>query len=483
MTSSTLQVRATGHPTEEAKRSIHRRLDPALTVSLAALAAYVALTSLLWWQRIASWDHAFFNQVAQGYASLDAPIVDVRQPGMHQFGEHFSPVLALLGPVYRAFPTGLSLQIVQSVLIAASVYVVTRAARRELGDSAAWLLGFSYAFSFGVAAALTGGLHEYAFAAPLLALVGDRYLRADYRSAALWSLPLLLVKEDMGLVLMALGLVLAWRGARRLGASLVAGGAAFVVVVLAVVIPTYNPGDEYGFLAISEAEGRGGLLATLMYLPVDLFWPPVKIATLLLTLGVVAFAAVRSPFLLLAAPLVVERFVSPWPLHWNPYWHYSLPLMAIVFVAAIEVLRGLRAGESRVARRYATVAPLAAAVICVGVAPGFDFVKLMDTSMWSRSDRAVAADEILARIEPGSSVQSDSSLIAFFDDSNDVYYLSPPEGPLAGYGQVPADYIVFESSRWSDVDPMEFVRETYPRRDYQLVLADEGLHLLERVDR
>ena len=48
--------------------------------------------------------------MAKAYAHLQAPIVPVKGDGFNLLGDHFHPILILLGPIWRLFPTPLSLR-------------------------------------------------------------------------------------------------------------------------------------------------------------------------------------------------------------------------------------------------------------------------------------------------------------------------------------------------------------------------------------
>jgi hypothetical protein len=94
------------------------------------------------------------------------------------------------------------------------------AAVRHLGTAGGTAVGVAYGLSFGLAEAADFDVHEVAFAVPLLALAGSAYVRRDWRGVCLWALPLLLVKEDQGLTVAAIGVVLLLSGARRWGLGL-----------------------------------------------------------------------------------------------------------------------------------------------------------------------------------------------------------------------------------------------------------------------
>ena len=88
-----------------------------------------------------------FEQAVRSYAHLQAPVVDLKGPGFNVLGDHFSPILALLAPVYRLFPSPLTLLIAQAALFAVSTVPVTRAAAGLLGRRCGLALGIAYGLS------------------------------------------------------------------------------------------------------------------------------------------------------------------------------------------------------------------------------------------------------------------------------------------------------------------------------------------------
>ncbi|WP_244937753.1 DUF2079 domain-containing protein, partial [Cellulomonas uda] len=187
-----------------------------LVVALLAAATYV-LYSVLQWRRFESpsWDLGIFTQLARRYAHLEAPVVTIKGDGFNLLGDHFHPLLVLLGVPYRIAPSALTLLVVQGLLFAFSVYVVGREAVRVLGALQGASVAAAYAVSFGLVGAVAAQFHEIAFAVPLLALALVAFLRERWWAAALWAAPLVLVKEDLGLTVAALGAVMWWRTRRR----------------------------------------------------------------------------------------------------------------------------------------------------------------------------------------------------------------------------------------------------------------------------
>ena len=391
-------LRVAGEPRTSAAGT---RPDPvAWLIALATFAAYTTL-SVARYLRLdpGSWDLSIYTQYVRQLADLHAPVVAIRGPGFNLLGDHFQPIVALVAPFFRLFPTPVTLLVAQALLTAVSVVPVCRAARALLGTGVSRVIGVAYGFSWGLQQMIIFDFHEIAFAVPLLACSLSALVRRRPRAAAAWALPLVFVKEDQGLTVAAIGLVMIalaagagvrrWRerragspvavagpavaGAGRgdstgsgdgdgagagawaaAGAVLVVWGLGWSALAIAVIIPHFNPAHHYMYWSdggvISPGGGHisaGGLLAQLTTAG------PVKLRTTVLVLLPVVFLALRSPLAAVAVPGLALRFLSTNSNFWGMQWHYSATLMPIAFVAAID---GLARIEARAGRRQARAA-------------------------------------------------------------------------------------------------------------------------------
>ncbi len=186
---------------------------------LIALAAFVAydVISVFKYLRLdpGSWDLGIFTEYVKQIAHLHAPVVAIRGTGFNLLGDHFQPIVALIAPFFRLFPTPETLLVAQALLIAISVIPVCRAARELLGTWPSRGIGLAYGFSWGLQQMIDFDFHEIAFAVPLLAFCLSALVRRRLRPAVLWALPLVLVKEDQGFTIAAIGLVMAGMGLAR----------------------------------------------------------------------------------------------------------------------------------------------------------------------------------------------------------------------------------------------------------------------------
>ena len=201
-----------------ADRAVGHRPDrtPVWQVTLAfvVLAALYAAISIQQYRRMDSYifDLGFFESIIRDYAHGHLPQVPLDDTTFATL--HFSPALALLAPVVLIWPSPLAVLTSQAVLVAVGVVPLMRAA---VPGWMAWAVAVSYGLAPGVSALIGFDFHEVALAVPLLAFSMAAMVRGQHRAAVLWALPLILVKEDLGLTVAALGFVVFLRGSRRLG--------------------------------------------------------------------------------------------------------------------------------------------------------------------------------------------------------------------------------------------------------------------------
>ena len=472
-----------------ARRALARLDRPeAWTVSGVAALLYVVVAVLQWRRlEVPSWDLAIFTQLAKAYASGEAPIVPIKGPGFNLLGDHFHPALVLLGPVYALFPSGLSLLVLQALLVALSAWPLTALAVRRLGRRPGIWVGALYVLSHGIQGAVRSQFHEVSFALPLLAFGLCALLERRWRASVLWLAPLVLVKEDLGLMVAVLGLVAWHRGARRAGLGLAAWGAGWFLLTTAVILPALNPRGQYDYadnLAVGDV--LGDPLGTLA----GVLGPGEKVVTVLLLVAMSGVVGLRSPLLLAALPTLAWRFLGDVPFYWTWTWHYDAVLMPLAVAAMLDALGPApeAAGEDgepvpeparRAWRRRTALALGAATLAVVLAAPGQPVLRLLDAETWRPSARADAAREVLATVPDGAVVSSDISLLAYLVPTTTAQWSGTPDNP-------PPDYYVVDrrSGTWGGNPPEDAARhaeDRHPGTAYELVLDRDGYQVARRA--
>lgn len=397
---------------------------PPLLAVLATL-AYGLLGSQQWRNLVApSWDLGIFTQLAKAYGGLGAPIVPIKGDAVNLLGDHFHPILVLLAPVWWVWPSGLALLWTQALLFGVSAIPLTRLAIDRLGPGLGSAAGTAYVFSFGLQAAVAVQFHEIAFAVPLLALSLTALLRGRVAATVAWAAPLVLVKEDLGLTVAVLGVIIALRqrSHRLEGAGLACWGAGWFLVSTFLLLPLLNAGGQYDY-----TDNLGS--------PMEIFWPPVKwltVGMLLLAAGVIG---ARSPVIWMMVPTLAWRLTGTVDFYWGWSWHYNAVLVPIALAAMLDALGDRRSGragtwlrsDAPVPPRPVRVAAVAAsAVVTLVLGSSMPLMDLVRGEKWELSWRAQPAQEALAAVPDGSVLAVDITLLAHAVPDHEVQWLHGP---------------------------------------------------------
>lgn len=438
-------------------------------VGLVTTALYT-LFSLLQWRSFAapSWDLGIFTQLARRYAAAEAPIVTIKGDGFNLLGDHFHPLLVLLGPIFAVFPHAFALLVVQNALFGLAAAALTYGAIRLLGTLTGTLFGLAFAFSWGLQGAVEAQFHEIAFAVPLLTLALIAFLQQEWLACMLWAMPLVFVKEDLGLTVAALGIVLAVRSRRPLGIWLAVWGVGWFALASLVILPLLNPNGAWAYTSSIDVLGILGDPAALLQ--------PQKGVTLALLLVATGIIAVRSPLALVLLPTLAWRFLSDNAGYWGPTWQYSAVLMPIVFCAALDGIALVRASRRRWLRDYGRRAAFVSIVAGLVLATTLPLFKLTDVSANFSTDRAAAATGAVNVVPDGVLVESDIGLMNYLVERTDVYWLGNTN-PLP-------DYLVVDlqagglPAQWSSV---QVVAETlHPTARFTTVYSLGGYQVARR---
>jgi uncharacterized membrane protein len=305
-----------------------------------------------------SYDLLIFSEAVQSYAHFHdgiSPIKGIHNgfgPNFSVLGDHFSPIIAALAPMYWFHNGADNLLVAQAVLFALAIPPLWVFTRRAFGGgpkatAAAYLVAVAYGLSFEIAAAASFDFHEVAFAPVLTAIALERFQAGRLRSALIALAFLLLVKEDMGLFVAGIGIYLALARPRvvrkqwLVGIGLVVVGVAWTAFATYVLIPSFGGHSDYywayGTLGKNVPQVVGHIVAHPRSSLQMLFAPRVKLDTMLWLAGALCFLPLLSPIALAVIPLLVERMLnSKFGNWWGTDYQYNAYLVVALVCAAVD---------------------------------------------------------------------------------------------------------------------------------------------------
>ena len=478
---------------------------------LVAAAVFIAYLMISLWRYLrfdpTSWDLGIFTEYVKQYGLFRAPVVDARLPGIDLLGDHFHPIVALIGPFFDLFPTPVTLLVGQALLTAISVIPVSRVARELLGVAPGRAIGIAYGFSWGLQELVNNDFHEVAFAVPLLAFSLSALVSKRIRAAVLWALPLVFVKEDQGFTIAVIGLIIAISYRHKLaGLGLAFWGVAWSLLAIMVIIPHFNPHHVYPYWSTG---GHWDSPAAFLH---QLFTgSQTKLTTLALMLLPTAFLALRSPLVLAVVPGLALRFIAVDSSYWGTAWHYNATAMPIVFIAAVDGLARIRAYRARYGIDPDDPAPAASGLraglaesgpgglgrwlerhgaammvgICAALAFQFPLSALWDPQTYQPGPHATAARAAIALVPAGATVEANIDLLAPLGAKSDAFWLGNSSLWLGGAGNPATQYVVYDTS-CADMPAAQgsllaWVEKLNNGAAYRLIYSSNSISVFRRV--
>jgi uncharacterized membrane protein len=433
-----VQTTAATHPSSSltdvtagtaARSSARDRFAPVL-VWVAAL-VYVVVLSLesisAHRSYVTGFDTALYDQFLWLLANGHEPFSTV--VGKSMLADHFQPGLTLLTPVYW-FGGGVSaLLVVQSAALALTgpaLYALARAsgARPALAAVPA-LLWIACPF---VARLNLWEFRPTAFVSVLLVLSVLGALERRLWLLVLTGVVALSLKEDVALVYLALGAVLALRGDRRLGAIVAAVSTAWFVIASVVIRSGSGSLDVFGRrFAGDRGDSVPEAIVWMAQHPLatvdDIARESVVylVALLVATAGLPLLAPL---WLLLALPSAAHNALSAYEPQHHLNFHYHQPTMTGLFIAAAVGVHRLH-GAGR-GLRVGAAAGIAAAAILAVVAGSWAHAHPSEGVRLPREPTNAA----LALVPPDAPVAASSHLLPHLSQRTDVYAFPAPFLPL-----------------------------------------------------
>ncbi|WP_231618939.1 DUF2079 domain-containing protein [Nonomuraea sp. SBT364] len=429
----------------------HRLRVGLLSLASAVAYAVIGLVELATY-RTSTFDLVILDQTVRNYAAFRLPYAPVlgafhdRGLDYLQLADHFSPVYALLAPFYWVHDGPASLIVAQALLFAAAIPFIWLFTRRMLGAGPAYLVAVAYALSWPVAQAVAFDAHEVMFVPLLTAVAIERYHAGRDLPAFAALFTLLLVKEDMGLMVIGFGAYLFWLGDRFRGVCCAAVGLGGVLLTRGALVPMLG-GEPADFWAYNHlGPDVPSAVLTLIRDPLGALLLPfseeAKVDTLFLLAWPTLLVCLLSPLTLVALPHVLERMLADRHLWWQADFQYNAFTVAILFCAGVDGLARLLRRLKRPGDRSLTLAwAVAVCAVAVTLVPRFALDQLYHPAFYEGDPvKTAAAEAAVARVPSGVTVEAANSVgPGLTDRATVLLWTGRPQG---------APWVVADTARW-----------------------------------
>ena len=221
------------------KIKVHPGVVLGVTIGLGVIAGtMIAVTTCLRYMTFTSpnFDFGLFVNMFHNMAETLEPVSSSeRDVLLSHFVVHVSPIYYTLLPVYFIFPSALTLQIAQAVLLASGIIPAVLLARHlKLSGRSQIMVALIYAFYPATAMGCFYDFHENCFLLPLLLWMFYFFEREKYLFMYLFAFLTLMVKEDAAIYVLFFALFILLARKKYLhGAILAVGAIAYFMIALA----------------------------------------------------------------------------------------------------------------------------------------------------------------------------------------------------------------------------------------------------------
>jgi len=290
-----------------------------------------------------TWDLGLFDQAIWNTTQGDILFSSIKN-NINLLGDHFEPILLLIAPLYKLWPSVYVLLILQSLLLASAIIPLYLIAKYRLRER---LLIFAFIISYILSRPLRGiGLFDFHPECFILPLLFWAYYFLITRKNALLFLALfllLLCKEDTTLLISGFGIFAFFFQKRiKLGISLFISGIAMWLLVTKIIIPHFNPLHQYDYMnrlpfGSTYQDNIKSILNNPLLLN-RLILDKIKIEYCIKLFAPLGFLSLLSPahYILIAIPLLRNLMPRPEFSGWYKISsHYTASIIPFIYIAGI----------------------------------------------------------------------------------------------------------------------------------------------------
>ncbi len=402
--------------------------------------------------------------------------------GMNVFGDHASPVLLLLAPLYRVWADARLLIVVQTAALALGALPVYLFAKEKLGGMwSAVAVATCYLLYPALEWVGHDGFHPEALAVPAILFAFLFLYRRKWLWFAVFAVLALATKEDAAFAVVALGAFAVVAGHRKVGAVTITGALAWLFVAVGVVVPHLGPNGPAHFVRDFAYLGQAGAGAQLAG---NVFSADsgAYLLKLLLPVALVPLSAPAAA--LMALPGLLANLTNGDAYHRSIEFQYTAAVIPFVFIAVVY-------GLSRLARNTYSRALVLAVMLGAAVAGNYllspsPFAPRASQGLWAHpTDRSAVMDRAVAMIPPNAVVSANYTVVPHLTHRTRVYVFPMPfkvvNWGLAGENAPPTSTVEYVLVDYNNAEADQLALAMHLKNQgFTQVFHDDAIVVLKR---
>ncbi|GAA5229082.1 DUF2079 domain-containing protein [Paeniglutamicibacter antarcticus] len=431
------------------------------------------------------YDLGIFDQAVRQYSMFKAPIVPIKGVDFNLLGDHFHPILALLAPLYWIWNDPRMLGIALALLLVSTAIPVYLFTRPRFGHLGALLTASAMLLWWPFQAIVNWEFHEVAFGVPIMAWIIFAFDRSRYWLVVGLSASLLLVREDMGITILAVGIVMLFHQQWAKAALLAVVGLGGYVLVTSYLIPLFSPAGEFTYWQYTALGASAGAAIYFMLThPFSaiaiLFNHQLKVALWLLSFLPLALLPLASPYVILGAPLLLSRLFNDRLNTWAPVYQYDAIMAPILILSAVHVLGKLinRYGWNKaklIAPAWLLAFSLVGTLFFHSV---FPLGRTLTAANWAPGTLVSAKERAVDMIPDGVCVEAADTLVPHLSTRTYVGMMGDIGTDLSSWMVI--DFNEQELGGWDPLSPPQALRRAHALGFKQVAPIDDGILVLHR---
>ncbi len=403
---------------------------------------------------------------------------------MSHFAIHISPIYYLILPFYCIFPSPITLQICQALIVASGIIPAVAICKHwKLSNKLTLAVGLIYALYPALSADCFYDIHENCFLAPLLLWLFYFFEKKNYPLMYIFALLTFAVKEDAAVYVFIFALFIIFSRRKYLhGAALAVLSVAYFGVALWILSRTSasyaelyadaspNPSiggpminrfnnlifdSKDGLMgAVKTAFASPGYLLTQLFTSKDNSWGKIiYVLQMFLPLGFIPLCTKKVSRWLLLVPMLMN-LLTYYTYQYDISFQYNFGVTAFLFYAFI-----LNASELKLPSKKVLMTIASASCICLYLAYAMPTFCSQSNRYYENKESYSEMAEFLEQIPEDASVCASSFLISHIADRDEIYQSKYHDD------ETDVDYVVLDIS-----DEQESYRATrYYVHGYRIV--------------